>query len=283
MKNNMKIQAFNPTKSEIITAVKKVENLTIKNIDDEAGYATVKTAKKTLAGYRTSITKFGKEQRQEAIKWQKEVLRQEKELLFIISPTENKLKGKLEVFDKAKERKEREVLLPTRRKLIDDIEGELNDDEILAMDEKEFAEVYGEMKILYDQEQERKKEAKELEKKRLEDLEKAKKQARAEAKIEAEQEKKEAIANEKRKAKEAKQKIIDEQNKKERERLEAEAEEKRRAEVEAQAEKKRQEILEKDKKFREFLENNGYDKNTDILKPDEKEVELYRIVNTFKK
>lgn len=277
------IISFNPTKAHIQKIIERVKSFSIKGIDDKEGYSIVKKAKKELGDCRIKITKYGKSKRVEAIAIQREVLRQEKELLSLITPTENKFKKELQAIDQAKERKEREILLPSRKKLVESVGGGLTDEDILDMNEKMFAEVYKEMKTDFDEAQRIKKENERLEKKRLKDLEKAKEQARAEAKIEAERERKEAIANERLKAKRAKQKIIDDQKRKEQERLEAEAEAKRQAEAEAKAEKKRQEKLEADKKFQKFLKDNKYDENTDILQRDEKEVRLYRLVNTFKK
>lgn len=92
----MEIAKFNPAKEEIQAVVMEVEGLTISGVDDVAGYEAVKAGKKKLADYRIEITKFGKKQREEAIFWQREVLRQEKELIEMIEPTETKLKNALE-------------------------------------------------------------------------------------------------------------------------------------------------------------------------------------------
>jgi len=56
--------------------------------------------------------------------------------------------------------------------------------------------------------------------------------------------------------------------------------EKNRAEK-AQAEEKQK--LESDKKFQDFLSNNSFDKNTDILKEESGEVIIYRLVAKYKK
>jgi len=224
----MKIQEFNPTKAELKSAIMECEGLKIKGIDDEKGYEAVKSAKKRLAEYRITISKFGKEQRTEAIKWQKEVLRQEHELLAIIEPVESRLKEEMENVDKAKAMEERKVLLPSRINMLNEIGIKLLDTEILSMDEKEFSAYYTEQKMNYD------------EKIRIE-------KERIEREKQIEKEKEEAV----KKAKE--QAIIDERNrvalkkKREKERLEQEAKEK-------EAEKKK---IESNKKFKEWKENNG--------------------------
>jgi len=286
----MEIQKFNPTKAEIQKAVDAANGLTINGVADEVGYATVKAAKKTLADYRNNITKFGKEQRAEAIKWQKEVLRQEKELVAMIEPTENKLKADLEAIDKEKMREERRILLPTRKKLMEDIGNVIDDDFLLDMDEKAFAVFYGERRLDYDAMVQRQKEKEEERKRQEKEIEEAKEQAKKEAEEKAEREKKEEAERVEREKKEAekkkqeelkkkeeekieaikkaereKQEAIDkikrEQEEKERKRKEKEKAEKLEAEEKERLEKVAREKLEKAHKYQEWLEKNGVDKS----------------------
>lgn len=281
-----KITPFNPTKAEIQTAVKKVEKLTIKGITDEAGYATVKTAKKTLAGYRISITKFGQEQRREAIQWQKEVLRQEKELLGIIEPIETNFKEALNKVDQAKKKQERKILLPARKKMLEEIKLPTSDNEILGMDEQQFSDFYTEAKATYDENERQKEIAKRLKARHKAELEKAKKRAEQIArkeekerakreKAEMEQERKEELARAKREKAEAIAELKQQQKEEEARKKQAELD---RIEIE----KKRKAELESDKRFKEFLAKNNYDDKKDLLQRDESEIRLYRFINTFK-
>lgn len=280
----MEIQKFNPTKAEIQKAISEVEGLTIKDVADIEGYNAVKAARKRLGDYRIKITKFGKEQREEAIKWQKEVLRQEKELVGMIEPTESKLKGMVEGIDAQKKREERRILLPTRKKMLEDIGTVVSDEELLDLDEKEFSAYYGELRIAYDVKQAEEKRKKEEEEKRKEELEKAKKEAAEKAKKDAEEkaerekaeaekkrkeeleakerEKKEALEKAEKEKQEAIDKIKREQEEKERkereekERLEREAKEKERKE------KEEREAMEKDQKYKNWLKKHGVDEKT---------------------
>ena len=247
----MEIQKFNPTKAEITKAVEEVKDLTV---SDEESYEVVKKAKKKIADYRIAITKFGKEQRAEALAWQREVLRQEKELLAMIEPTETRFKTELSEFDEAKKREERKVLLPGRKKMLEEIELEMTDDELLDMDENEFSTFYTEKKMEYLEEKDRIAKEKEAEKKREAEIKEAQRQA---------------------KLRERERLARVEERRKEREKQEAEDK--------ARAEKEEKEKLEKNKVFQQFLKDNNFNKETDILQQDENEVRLYRIVNTLKK
>ena len=145
-----KVTEFNPTKAEIVTAIDKVKNLSIKGVVDTPGYEAVRSGKKILADYRIKITKYGKEQRAEALAWSREVLRQERELLDIIAPVEDDLKGKLVAIDDIKIKEERIVLLPNRKHLLEELKEfvpVISDEEILGMDEKEFATYYTEKQL----------------------------------------------------------------------------------------------------------------------------------------
>lgn len=272
---NQQIEKFNPTKAEIQAAVSEVENLTIQGIDDVAGYEAVKSGKKRLADYRIEITKFGKKQREEALAWQREVLRQEKELIAIIEPTEIKLKEKLEGIDHQKKREERRVLLPSRKKMLEEIGAEWTDEEILDMDEKEFASEYGSLRMAYDAEQAEKKRKEEEEKRHAEEMEKAKEEAAKKATEEAERKAKEELERVEREKQAEIDKIKRDQEEKDRK----EKEEKERAEKEEAdriaKEKADQEKAEKNRRYKAWLKKNGY---TDETRND---FSIARTGNTF--
>lgn len=230
MKKNMNnLTEFNPTKAEIQATVAEVENLTIAGVEDVAGYEAVKAGKKRLADYRIKITKYGKEQREEAIKWQREVLRQENELLAMISPTESALKAKMEAIDQEKKRAERAILLPSRKKMLEEVNVVVASDEILLdMNEAQFSIFFAEAKRQAMEEQERVKAEEERRKQFQVELEEAKKKA-------------------------AEQAIINENARIAREAVEKE-----------KAEKEEQNRTEKNRKYKAWLKKNGYTNENDF-------------------
>jgi hypothetical protein len=238
------LEKFNPTKSELSILVKKYSGIEIKGIEDEKGYEIAVDAKKDLVKSRTSITNFGKKQRDEAIKWQKEVLRQEKELVEMIKPLENEIKEKIQNIDDEKEAEKRKVLLPIRIEKLEAIGIKLLDGEILRMDETEFATYFNEEKEKFLAEKERKIEEDKLtverENKRQAELEEARKLAEENAKLDFEKKLKE--------------------QKEEQERISRENEQRKIREEEARklAEIEEKQKIEKDKKYQDFLKKCGY-------------------------
>ena len=215
----MEVAKFNPAKEEIQAAVLEVEGLTINGIDDVAGYEAVKAGKKKLAGYRIKITKFGKEQREEALAYQRGVLAAEKELLEMIEPTETALKAKIEAVDAEKARNERMILLPSRKLMLDEIGAVLTDEEILNLDEKQFSEMYTSKKMAYLEEQTRKAQEIERQKQHEEEVKRASEEAAKRATEEAERKAKEELERVERE----KQAEIDRLNREEEARKKAEA------------------------------------------------------------
>ena len=280
-----KLIKFNPSVAEAKKIAEKYVGLKITDPADKGQYDAVFNAQQELKGIRTSITRYGKEARQEAIRWQKEVISQEKELLEIIKPVEDALKSERDRVDIVKKREARRILLPTRKALLEDIGAEWTDDEILDMDEKEFASEYEAAKAVFELEVETKRMEREREKRRQEEIEQAKKDAAEKAKKEAEEkaerEKKEEAERVEREKKEAEQKKKEELEAKEREKQEAiekvkreaaekerkrkekEAREKREAEEKERKEREEREKTEKNKKYQGWLKKNGVT-NTNI-------------------
>lgn len=254
---NQQIVKFNPAKEEIHAAVMEVEGLTISGVDDVAGYEAVKAGKKRLAEYRIEITKFGKEQREEALLYQRGVLAAEKELLAMIEPTETKLKSALEAVDKERERKEREVLLPNRRLMMDEIGAVMTDDEILDLDEKQFSEVYTGKKMAFLENQEKLRKEAEAAKEREAELEKAKEEAAKQATEEAERKAKEELERVEKEKQAEIDKIKRDQEEAEEKRIQAEA---NRLTEAAKVEREKlveQAKTEKNLKYRAWLMKNG--------------------------
>lgn len=248
---------FNPAKEEIQSAVMEVEGLTISGIDDVAGYEAVKAGKKKLADYRIEITKFGKAQREEALKWQREVLRQEKELLLMIEPTETKLKNTLEAIDKEKEKQERIILLPSRKLMLDEIHVEMTDDEILNLDEEQFSALYTSKKMAYLESQEALRKEEEARKAREAELEQAKAEAAKKATEEAERKAKEDLERVEKEKQAEIEKIKRDQEEAEAKRIKAEE---NRLAGEAQVEREKvleQQKTEKNQKYQAWLKRNN--------------------------
>ena len=103
------VEIFKPGIAELKKMASKFNDVKISDIDDEVGYKEAKEAKKELGKMRIDIKKYGKEQRDEALKFQREVIRQEKEHLEIIVPVEDNIKKMISDIDEAKEREDRKI------------------------------------------------------------------------------------------------------------------------------------------------------------------------------
>lgn len=222
------IEIFKPGIAELRSVAERLRGITIKGVDDVEGYAAAKDAKKELAQWRIDITKSGTKFRAEALAYQREVIRQEKEHLEIITPVEDNLKAMIQAVDEAKAREERKVLIPSRKAMLAEIEVEMTDDELLALDEKEFEGVFNTKKMQYLEAREAKRREEENEKRHQEELEKAKAEAAAKA-------------------------IEEERLRVERE-AQAKAAEEKRLEDDRKAEEKK---IARNKRYKEWLEKNG--------------------------
>lgn len=93
--NNDQLEQFNPTVAELQTLKQKYQKLEINGVEDKAGYAIVNEARKDLKAKRISITKLGKDLRDDANRFAKAVIEREKELIAIIEPLEVKLQEQI--------------------------------------------------------------------------------------------------------------------------------------------------------------------------------------------
>lgn len=151
----LNIEKFNPTKAEITALVDKYKGLTITGIDDKAGYEAVHKARMELKAVRVNITKTGKSMREEALKFQKDVIAKEKDLVEMVEPTERDLEAKQKAIDEEKEKIKRKAILPERKEKLDAIGVNYDDDSILLLDENQFTEYYNRMHTEYLEEKER--------------------------------------------------------------------------------------------------------------------------------
>jgi len=284
---NLNLDTFNPKKAELQTLSAKYKSLTIKGVDDKDGYKAVDAARKELKTTRVDLKKKGKEMRDEANQFSKNVIKLEKELVWEIEPMEKELKEKQEAIDELVKIEKRKEGLPARRERLAEIWVEISDEENLAMDWDEFSNFFADKKMEWLEERERKiKEAeekaaeekriveeKEAEKKREEERKKelaeAEKRAAEEAKKEAERKAREKIAK-------AKQDKVNAQEKAKQEKVRAEFEKARiekehKAEIakikeDAEKKKKMEEYEAKMKKAQEEVEKEKAEKRVEYIK-----------------
>jgi hypothetical protein len=242
---NQQAEIFKPGIAALQELAMKFKGLKIKGVDDEVGYGLVKDARKELGDMRILLTKFGKSKREEALAFQREVIRQEKEHLDIIVPLENELKAKIEAVDEEKKRAERMILLPNRKKLLEEIGIIVTDEFIISMDEKEFSTYHSEKKMAYFEEKERIEKEKKAAEEREEEINRER-QAAAEAAVVQERER---AAREKERQEKKAQLAKEDAEMMERKRI--------------QDEKDDQEKTEKNRKYKAWLAENGYNKATE--------------------
>lgn len=243
---NNEVEIFKPGIAALKEMAEKYKGLQISGVEDEAGYKVVKDARKELGDMRILITKVGKSKREEALAFQREVLRQEREHLEIITPLESELKAKIEAIDEEKKRAERIILLPSRKAMLAEIGAEMTDDEILSLDEKKFSEMYTAKKMEHLEAQERKRKEEEDAKRHAEEIEKAKTEAAEKAKLEAEENARKEI-----------EKIKRDQEEKERKAKEDEDRKKKEDDDRIASEKAEQEKTEKNRRYKAWLKKNG--------------------------
>ena len=293
--NDLSIAKFDPLKAEIAALADNVRSVVASSSGAE-GYDLMKENKKTLQSRRVDLVRDLKAERDGAIKFQKAIVAVENECLKLIADVETPLDEKIKEVDDARKREERLAILPERKEKLASIELEMTDDEVLDMDDKVFAQFFVDKKMAYLEEKQAKidaenkrlddeRQAQEAEKKRQEDLTKAREEAAENAKREADEEKKRAVQREKDKAEKARQKLIDDQARKDQERIDAENKVKQDEADKAAKEQAENDRLEKMKKYQKFLTDNGWTKETDSefhIKRGETKVVLYKKVGEFK-
>lgn len=135
----MDIIKFDPTVEKLQAVVAATAKITATDLSDETQLMLVHDTRISLRDARVTIEKQGKEMRAEALKYQKDVITREKELLAIITPEETRLKEIEEQANTIKERKAREALLPMRKEQLAPFgETTLSDENILDMNNDDF-------------------------------------------------------------------------------------------------------------------------------------------------
>ena len=264
---DMNIEKFDPTTSELNTLVEKSQLVTVTDINDTKQMKVVTAARIELKNARVSITKKGKELRDDANKFAKAVIAKEKELIAILTPEETRLS---ELEEKVKDQiimEERTKVLPTRKTQLTNIgDGvEVQDEYLLTLDNDSFNTYYNERvdaKKELDAAQEREE---------TERLEREKEMVKREEKARKEEQEKAEI------------RIKEEAARVEREAQEKVEKEEREKEREVARVKEEQENLEKDNKYKAWLTSHKYDTINFKTVDNGETVALYKLVDTFKK
>ncbi len=257
------IVKFDYNIENINKAIKVVDKMDLGNFEE------VKEQHKLFVKIRTTIKGQEKEMVDSANKYRKEVFSKRDEYLELSLPIEKKLKKTLDEEAQRQLIELRKELLPEKRKKLDNLKIEQPLDQfILELDEQGWVDYYAQ--ALSDHQVVLEEEAAELKNQeaRKEREEQIAKEAEEYAREDEKRKANEKIRQLEIEKEQAKQKVIAEQA------YIKEAEE---------VKKKDENELSKRKEFNEFLEENKYDKNTDILKDENGDVKIYRLVATFTK
>lgn len=248
------IEKFDPTTKELNEMV-----AVSKSITEQSEPLVIRTMRLDLKNARVSITKKGKELREEAIAYQKAVIAKEKELIGIIEPEEERLAGIEEIAKKRKEAEDRVHLIPMRRAMLveKEITTEFSDEELCAFDTNEFVAFVNNLVSIQNENkrialEKMQAEIREAQEKiaREKEMKEREEKAREEEKANAEKRLKEAQEEADRRVKEAEARAKAEALALEaRKKAEAEAEAKRIAEEKAKREA--------DEKYKKWLADNG--------------------------
>lgn len=137
---------FDPTIAELEKIVSQTSLITAPDLANDTQLALVHDNRIALRDVRIRIEKSGKEKRAEALKYQKDVIAYEKQLLGIISPEEERLKALEDEATAIKERAARAALLPMRKAELAKLGLEVTDDnQILDLDNDAFVSLLNDL------------------------------------------------------------------------------------------------------------------------------------------
>jgi len=283
----MDIEKFDPTRAQIEAVVSETRNITANDLEDKAQLKVVKENRIKLRDLRVKIEKTGKALREEANAFSKAVITKEKELIGLVTPEEDRLKGIEEEAKMIIEKKYRASQLPARYAKIEETKigcNDITDEFLLDMSDEQFTEW---LNKAIEEKNERERLALEKERAEIEaeknrlarekELEEAKKKAAEEAKLQAEKDAQYAKERSEREVKEANERA---------ERAEREAKEKvereqREKETKEAEERKK---MEKDEMYRLWLETLGVteeNKNEYRIQRYGNKVEVAKIIGYF--
>lgn len=139
------IAITDPTPEQLKEIALAVEGLTINGIEDKEWFERVKKNRILIRDMRVTIEKQCKAQRDNAIKYQKDVIAYEKSLIALIEPAEKKLKSMEEEIKQLEILESRKSMLPVRMKylewekmLTEDKTLEEREQFVLSMDDEAF-------------------------------------------------------------------------------------------------------------------------------------------------
>ena len=291
------LQKFNITDAAIGALSQEFMSLTIKGLDDREGYKQVHDARMVIKKKRVEVTKTGKDLREDALKYQKAILGEEKRILALLAPIEDHLTEEEERIDREKKRIEEEIEEKERARIqvrIDFLfdsgcrlkngiysifDLEIPDADLRVYTDEQFESICNKVKDLVKAENDR---LAEEERKRKEENDRL---AGIAAEQEAERkrivEKQAAILFEQKKIEDEKREIekgkLDLEHQKELERVRKETEEQVKAKAEAQAKKDAEEKAERSRLDK--LAEEAEAKHKEEIKPDkEKILKLTRIL-----
>lgn len=288
MTEQLNIEAFNPTVAELTALIEVTKNITAKDLTDKKQLEAVKRARIDLKNARIRIEKTGKELRADAIKFQKAVIAKEDELVGIIGPEEERLKGIEAEAEHLALMQIRQAQLPERKERLMKIgigDEPVGDHILLAMDSVEFENYYN-AQVAAKNERDRE------ELKRQQDEENARIKAEQDARDTELRAREATIADAQRKLEEEvrAQEREAKAREDERARLQREEDERKGREARAKEEADRKAAedkakLERARKYQKFLADNGYTKENDSEFKQENtgsEVVLWKKVAVFK-
>lgn len=136
----LSLERFDPTREALTQMVEETKGITAIDLKDKAQLTAVKNARIGFKNARVRIEKRGKELRADAIKFQRDVIAKEKELIAIIEPEEDRLKAIEHEAEQMRIREERIELLPSRKEKLARLEDgvEVDDETLLGMDGPTF-------------------------------------------------------------------------------------------------------------------------------------------------
>lgn len=258
----------------LITLASKYKGLKVADINDREGLKRVTEARKILKAERVQIEKDAKELREGALRFQRAVIAKEKELIGLISPTEEELYEEEKRIENLKEqlrieeeRRENERIQNRISKLAR-FNYAIDLYEVTVMPEDQFNELLTNVEIQFKEELARQAAEREREEARERELQRQEEERQATIKAEQErfrkeEEERQAKIKAEREAFEAEKREFEAKVRKEREAKEAEER--------AAAEKKRLEDEAKEREHRAKVEAE----RQAALKPDKDKIQAY--------
>lgn len=129
---------FDPTIEALHAIVAQTKDIKATDLEDKAQLEIVKRNRIDIGKARIAIEKKGKELRADALKFQKDVIAKEKELLEIINPEEDRLKQIEKDAEALALKKERLAKLPERNARLKALGIEISEEDMLSLDDLKF-------------------------------------------------------------------------------------------------------------------------------------------------